>query len=111
MGSEMCIRDRSWGPFQLARVFARGVHVGWGAACGRHHEPGGAGSLQCKKQATFGKEALSDADCRAKLKRWLLAGLSLPDGSRSWHVNLDARQLAGSSREDLDAEMQAELPA
>jgi len=67
--------------------------------------------LQCKKQATFGKEALSDADCRAKLKRWLLAGLNHPDGSRSWHVSLDARQLAGSSREDLDAEMQAKLPA
>ena len=67
--------------------------------------------MQCKKQVTFGKEALSDVDCRAKLKRWLLAGLNHPDGSRSWHVNLDARQLAGSSREDLDAEMQAKLPA
>ena len=67
--------------------------------------------VQCKKQTTLGKEALSDADCRAKLKRWLLAGLSHPDGSRSWHVNLDARQLAGSSREDLDAEFGAKLSA
>jgi len=95
----------------LARVFARGVHIGWGAVCRRHHEPGGAGSLQCKKQVTFGKEALSDVDCRAKLKRWLLAGLSHPDGSRSRHANLGARQLAGSSREDLGAETQAKLSA
>ena len=95
----------------MARVFARGVHIGWGAVCGRHHEPGRAGSLQCKKQVTFGKEALSDVDCRAKLKRWLLAGLNHPDGSRSWRVNLGARQVAGSSREGLDAEVQAKLPA
>ena len=65
--------------------------------------------MQCKKQLTFGKEALSDADCQGKLKRWLLAGLHHPDASRSWHVNLDARQLAGSSREDLDGELQAKL--
>ena len=65
--------------------------------------------MQCKKQLTFGKEALSDADCQGKLKRWLLAGLHHPDASRSWHVSLDARQLAGSSREDLDGELQAKL--
>ena len=95
----------------MARVFARGIHIGRGAVCGRHHEPGGAVSLKCKKQVTFGKEALSDEDCPAKLKRWLLAGLSHPDGSRSWHVNLDARGLAGSSTEDLDAELQAKRSA
>ena len=108
------VRAEAWGPFQLARVYARGTPLGWGATCGRHLNAGGDAAC-CKKQVAHGAEHFSDGDCRRKLKRWLLMGLDIPEEGedcRTQHLNcarlraLDPR----GTEDDLDRELRARLP-
>ena len=51
--------------------------IGWGATCRRHTnswEP----HIVCKRQLAFG--GLSEAECRTRMKMWLLAGMDIPEG-------------------------------
>jgi hypothetical protein len=64
------LQGESWGPFSIAPVYKKDVHVGWGATCGMHLDAGNM--LECKRQLTLGEN--SDAECVSKLKEWLLNG-------------------------------------
>ena len=102
-------RAVAWGVFQLAPIYNRGQHTGWGAMCNLHSDAADRANVACKKARTKG--ALSDNECQLRLKRWLVAGLddsSWPkDGARSAHVSLGGVQLAhfahGLSAQQLDA--------
>lgn len=108
-------RGQEWGPFQLAQIFSGGVQIGWGCTCKRHLNCAPDNEVECKKQITFGKTKLSDAQCIIGLKRWLIAGFDVsPHGadSRSMHVAVDARHLADISFVgDLDAMLAAKQAA
>ena len=102
-------RAVAWGVFQLAPIYNRGQHTGWGAMCNLHSDAADRANVACKKAMTKG--ALSDNECQLRLKRWLVAGLddsSWPKhGARSAHVSLGGVQLAhfahGLSAQQLDA--------
>ncbi len=88
--------------------------IGWGATCGRHRDSADAPTAVCKKQITYGKEALSDDECVLRLKRWLVMGLRIdntdPSG-RSIHLAHDARSLNdGLTLEELEAAVRALPP-
>ena len=66
-----------FGPWLIAPVERNGAVIGWGATCRRHTnswEP----HIVCKRQLAFG--GLSEAECRTRMKMWLLAGMDIPEG-------------------------------
>jgi hypothetical protein len=106
-------RAEDWGPFKVARVFSRGVPIGWGATCGRHTNVGDANC--CKKQIQYGaKDPLTDEQCVAKLKRWLISGFDIPTeglASRKEHLNIEIRRLAAETKtaDELWRELEVRL--
>ena len=105
MGAPRQARGGGWGPFAVAPVFRNGVHVAWGATCGRHHNA--RDRTVCKRQLAMG--LLSDAECRARLKRWLLLGLDIPAGELSRTRHMEACSLRhldpGGDEAQLDSEL------
>jgi len=68
--------DEWFGPFAISRVKSRGVHVGWGIVCNRHHDVDpGYTVTGCKKQIAQG--SYTDRQCKALLKQWLLEGFGI----------------------------------
>ena len=63
-----------WGRYLISRVRSDGIQIGWGLTCGLHNDRDAHGNIlntsPCKKQLTYGQEALSDAECVVRLKRW-----------------------------------------
>ena len=105
-------RTDHWGPadcpFGVAAIFPRGVESGMSATCFLHHNVGDANPRMCKKVVMYGVEGLSRADATARVKRWLIRGLSISphgDDSRSHHRELDARRVCqgGEPEDELDA--------
>lgn len=100
-------RVEHWGPFQLAAVFSGSKQIGWGATCRRHTNLTDLPSdPACKKQITFGREKLSDSECRKRLKRWLLLGVAIDTEAthtaRADHVAMNCRILEEPSEECMD---------
>jgi hypothetical protein len=104
-GAPRQARGGGWGPFAVAPVFRNGVHVAWGATCGRHHNA--RDRAACSRQ--LAKGLLSDAECRARLKRWLLLGLDIPAGELSRTRHMEACSLRrldpGGDEAQLDSEL------
>ena len=105
-------RGVPWGEprfrFRIAPVFSKGVQIGMGCTCYRHHD-NAADRMDCKKMITFGQEGFSEDQLVAKLKLWLLAGFAIAgNDSRKKHVKLNARAMdEGVSDADLDARLAA----
>eukprot|EP00959_Pyramimonas_sp_CCMP1952_P156894 3280971-Pyramimonas_sp.AAC.1 len=68
-----------WGGFQIAEVWARGVHVGWGATCGLRTDAGDAAECKrnLKRRERKRSDVLDDAGRVRQLKRWLPAGFAI----------------------------------
>lgn len=98
-------RGASWGPYSLATVVSKGIHIGWGASCGLHHNAENP-DTECKRQLSHGKRApMSDLECRSRLKAWLLMGKDIPPGpySREQHMLILPREIEPVPDEaDLD---------
>ena len=100
----------SWGPWTLSFISRSGVPVGYGANCLKHLDPGNANT--CTKAITYGtKPPLTDQDCIAKLKYWLLSGFDIsPDEKkpRFKHVReMDARAMPVHTDAELDTMLRA----
>jgi hypothetical protein len=97
------VRAEVWGPFQLAKIFSKGVCVGAGATCGLRQDP--RVNAQCKKSVTFGRQNLSLDTLYLRLKRRLIAGRSLGEEDRALHVAMGGAHLAefaeGLSEEEM----------
>lgn len=99
-------RAIAWGKFELAPIFRDAVQVGWGATCGRHCDAGSA--VVCKKQLGYkGRKrldiVLSQAECLAKVKRWLVQGCAIGSDdplAQTTHVKIDARYLEASGPDE-----------
>lgn len=95
-----------WGQFTLSEIRRGEDHVGWGANCLKHADA--TGSLRCTKSITFGKgrNQLSNDDCIAKMKMWLLQGFAIPEDDplgRTHHVlHIDGRSLPVLPFDELD---------
>ena len=94
-----------FGPFSLSKIVSKGVHVGWGANCGRHWDARSA--LACKRQLRclggVTEEKLDE--CNRLCKQWLLLGLDVPPsgtGGKRAHLK-DIR------REDIEPRDHASL--
>jgi hypothetical protein len=103
------VRSAQWGLWTLAPIVSRGSQVGYGVFCGYHvntSEP----HIDCKRQLMFGtRDPLSHAQCRAKLKKWLLCGLSIRDHkcARKEHMDILPRSLDTDSETELDRQAAA----
>ena len=79
------------------------VQIGWGATCGRHRNR--TDKTCCKKQMPFGN--LSDAECRCRIKMWLIEGLtevaSCSPTARNDHLKINPRKLKLVPEAELDA--------
>jgi hypothetical protein len=79
----------TFGPFAIVELWPAGVFRGLSAKCGRHQEPGKRDlcktNMNCDVAGTHGTNT---ADALLCLKRWLVVGLSIPDGagSRRTHI-------------------------
>ena len=99
--------EHRWGPFTISQVMRSDEHIGWGANCNRHSDPGC--TLACTKCITLGKRnALTDEQCVAKLKYWLLKGYEIDTEltayKRKAHVcDVDARKLPVLPDDVLDS--------
>lgn len=99
-------REEQFGPWTIAPIVSHEVQVGWGATCKGHVNHGDA--VACKKQLIYGSVVpLPDAECKRRVKAWLLAGVGIPfdnpDGNaRGLHLAVAPRDLPLVS----DAEMQ-----
>ncbi len=103
-------RGEPWGIWQLAPIFARGVHTAWGAVCGRHTDD--VIKTECKKTCAFrgGRYQVTEAEAKLRLKRWLVAGMDdrdwAPDTGRRRHVGMGGPGLVefacGLSEPELD---------
>lgn len=95
-------RAQAWGPYSISEIHRSGVHVGWGANCNQHHDPGH--EARCKKSITFGGDlGVSSDQCVAKLKLWLLEGEGIDSPTpRTAHVKLNARAMDVLPTEQLD---------
>jgi hypothetical protein len=104
-------RSVPWGPWTIAPVHSNGSQIGWGAQCGFHtneHEP----NVECKRQLTYGKSSpLSDAECRCRVKQWLLDGWGIPQGdfARKAHMKPALRSYPPAVESDLDKQAAAIL--
>lgn len=96
-------RGFDWKGFQLAPVFAAGCQIGVGATCGRHFDSTDGAQVRCKKQVTFGQEPLTESQCIAKLKLWLIRGHAIRgEWPRRDHVKENVRAYPVISSEELD---------
>lgn len=91
-------RGHDWGPFKIAPIFSKGVHTGFGATCGKHHNEGDTPATRCKTHLVFGtaNNRLSHDECRARVKLWCLRGRQIPETEsmgRDWHLSLKPRFL------------------
>jgi hypothetical protein len=80
------------GPFSVAPIVRHGVQIGWGGTCGVHVNTTDARGAQCKIQLTYGigSSPIPDAECRQRMKAWLLAGLDVDvddPRARTQHVS------------------------
>ena len=66
-------RGEAWGSFFISPLYRSGVHVGWEGLCNLHQDSHDKQGTSCKK--SLAKGHLSDAECKLRLKRWLVAGL------------------------------------
>ena len=66
-------RGEAWGSFFISPLYRNGVHVGWEGLCNLHQDSHDKQGASCKK--SLAKAHLSDAECKLRLKRWLVAGL------------------------------------
>ena len=109
-------RASAWGErpvFQIAPIYAGGVHIGWGATCGRHHNDTGK-ALPCRKtiNSGSGQSRLTDSECILRLKRWLVAGLSdagWGNQKRTHHVSQGGWQLEQFKTGMTDQELNAQV--
>lgn len=98
-------------PWQVARIFRSGVHIGWGATCSRHTDCADferARPPTCKKALVV----VGDEGRRA-VKAWLLAGVGIATGSaegRSVHLRMNPRTLVYRDEASLGAEAVALWP-
>ena len=105
---------RGKGPRQSRQVWWHGWQLaplsvgGWGAMCKCHINSWDSEGTVCKKQVTSGTgpQALSDQECRVRVKQWLLEGLridsSRPD-ARDRHVfGVKPRELPLMSESEVD---------
>jgi len=98
-----------WGVWQIAKVRAHGVHIGWGAVCGMHPDTNAARiaagePLECKKQITMGA-TMTSVQCRHHIKYWIKRGYDPGLRCRDDHIDLDIRVIPGfvESEDVLDA--------
>ncbi len=94
-------RQERWGPFLLAEIWSRGVHVGFGATCGRHLNAGS--QAVCKKQLRFCE--LSPEETKRLVKGWCLIGDEIPRDDvrgKSRHIDVDRRAIQLLSDAELD---------
>ena len=95
----------------MARVTRNGEFIGWGATCRKHRNLRDGAGVVCKRQLAFGgkrTELLSDAQCVALLKQWLLHGATIsPDSyARDMHLAVDPRAFDKDAAPDaLDARL------
>ena len=63
------------GKFDLYEDRKYGGHIGYIICCGLHRNEGDADNVECRKYLNFGTVSpLSHAECKLRLKRWLLLG-------------------------------------
>lgn len=104
-------RQESWGPFSLARIFtntsAGQVHGGWVATCRRHHNADDMDGRLCRKSLWMGA-TLTSAECKLRVKLWLLEGARIGDGptSRTDHLNINPRHLELKPADEVEAMVQ-----
>ena len=84
--------------FQIAPIYRKGEHIGFGALCGQHQNLGDAPHADCKKQLVFGvgDGRLLPQVCRLRVMQWCLMGFEIDPGlddARKRHVAIDARRL------------------
>lgn len=95
-------RAEQWGVFQVAPLFARGVHVGYGGVCRRHVNSSDHAGAVCKKTMRFCGE--SPEETRLRIKMWLVEGIAIVDGgaARSDHLGVDTRSQPLMAEDALD---------
>ena len=85
------------GEFAFSKIEPGGVLTGYGVRCGRHvNESGHAEKTSCQKAINTKHHAISEAEARIRLKRWLVAGLTQsldPAEERQAHIHLGGRGL------------------
>ena len=89
-------RSHPWGPWSVAPIVQGGSElIGYGATCGDHENEGE--KTECKRQLRLGTKggAISEEECRCRLKAWLLLGQDIPDGPecRSAHMAIQPREI------------------
>ena len=70
--------------------------VGYGVTCGCHLNKYDSPNTECKRQLFLGKEPMTETECRARLKAWLLLGADIPMGpdSREQHMQIMPRGIS-----------------
>ena len=79
----------AWGPFWIAPVNVKGVHVAWGVTCGRHHS--GGQDAECKRQRHG-----TSLDLKCQMMEWLLRGHAIPEKAamgKDRHYAIEPRDL------------------
>lgn len=106
-------RADCWGPFTISKLLRQGVHVGWGATCRRHRDPGKR--TQCQTTIHFrgrgDDRVLTDDECVLGLKRWLIYGFTISDAHptpRAEHISYNPRMLA-LMEPDPDEDLEEDL--
>ena len=103
-------RGEAWGIFFISPLYRSGQQVGWEALCNLHSDQHDKQGTSCKKSISQ-TTGVSAAECKLRLKRWLVAGLDDAkwgeDCKRSAHISLGGALLrqyaAGLSEAELDA--------
>ena len=98
------------GIFFISPLYRSGQQVGWEALCNLHSDQHDKQGTSCKKSISQ-TTGVSAAECKLRLKRWLVAGLDDAkwgeDCKRSTHISLGGALLrqyaAGLSEAELDA--------
>ena len=84
--------------FAFAFIVPNGVHTGYGVVCGRHcNADGHAAGTPCKK-AIKKQDGMSEDEAKLRLKRWLMAGNTMPlaaGSERQSHIKLGGVGLKG----------------
>ncbi|CAE7518745.1 unnamed protein product [Symbiodinium sp. CCMP2592] len=66
-------RATTWGCFTIGRHTSKFFGDGWVATCGMHHNSDDKTGVVCRKVLPV--QNLTEAECKLRLKRWLVAGL------------------------------------
>ena len=96
------------GCFSIGPSHSKFFGNAWVATCGLHHNSNDKTGVVCRR--SLPQKDLSEAECKLRLKRWLVAGLDEPnkhgDNARSLHVAKGGPRLnhfaTGLSEEELD---------